>query len=173
MPSSSFTISREKKLTAIATAQSWKYKRFLSSGALKHVINLNARLCFVTLPRHLTEPHTFFSGKLKCQWTHHPLPCSMRSNVYLLTLQANCVSICQMRKHNADATTADQLWLFLSCCEKAWKKCWPVARHLQKRDFKTKTDDRVASFKVGNALFKWEIMWTAGLPYLPGVPRLM
>ena len=28
-----------------------------------HVINLNARLYFVTLPWHLTEPCTFLSGK--------------------------------------------------------------------------------------------------------------
>ena len=50
----------------------------------------------LTLPRHLTVPCTFLSGRPECQWTRP------RNNTYLLTLQANCMrntTICQMRKH--------------------------------------------------------------------------
>ena len=61
-----------------------------------HVINLNARLCFVLLPRHLTEPYPFLSGKPEMSMDSST---SMRNDTYLLTLQANCATICQMRKH--------------------------------------------------------------------------
>ena len=47
-----------------------------------------------------------------------------------------------MRKH----TTPTRPQLILIFCKKAWQKCWSIrAHHLQKRDFKTKTNDRVAS----------------------------
>ena len=61
-----------------------------------------------------------------------------RNNTYLLTLQPNCMCnhLSDEEIHNADATF----------CEKAWQKCLPIrARHLQKRDFKTKASDCVAS----------------------------
>ena len=84
-----------KQLKAIATAQIWLKNK---NGSLHlhggfHVINLNARVYFVTLSRHLTESYTFLSGK-----PERNSSTSMRNNTYLLTLRANCATICQMRK---------------------------------------------------------------------------
>ena len=71
---------------------------------------------------------------------------SMRNNTYLPTLQANCATICHMRKHTTPTRpqlTSSDCFVFLG---ESWQKCWPIrARQLQKRDFKTRTNDRVAS----------------------------
>ena len=83
-----------------------------------HVINLNARLYFVTLPRHLTEPCPFLSGKPEMSMDSST---SMRNDTYFLTLQANCATICQMRKHTTP--TRPQLTSSDHFCEKTWQTC--------------------------------------------------
>ena len=124
------------------TSYVWLSNAFDSRGnTLSLSINLNTRLYFLTLPRHLTEPYTFLSGKPEMSMDSST---SMRNDTYLLTLQVNCATICQMRKHTTP--TRPQLTSSDYFCEKTWQKCWAIrARHLQKRDFKTKTNDRVTS----------------------------
>ena len=77
------------------TSYVWLSNAFDSRGnTLSLLINLNARLHFVKLPRHLTEPYTFLSGKPEMSMDSST---SMRNDTYLLTLQVNCATICQMR----------------------------------------------------------------------------
>ena len=81
----------EKKMSSPRLTQAQNGSLHLHGGF--HVINLNARVYFVTLSRHLTESYTFLSGK-----PERNSSTSMRNNTYLLTLRANCATICQMRK---------------------------------------------------------------------------
>ena len=103
-----------------------KYK----DGSLHHHGDLNAHVYF-NLLHYLGISRSrarFFQVNLKCQWT----PPMSRNNSYLLTLQANCATICQMRKHTTPTRpqlTSSDYFVFLR----------------EKRDFKTKTNDRVAS----------------------------
>jgi len=49
---------------------------------------------------------------------------SVRNNTYLLTLQANCATICQMRKHTTPTrpqlTNSDKLWLLATLRLHGW-----------------------------------------------------
>ena len=87
-------------------------------------------------------------------------PTSMRNNTYLLTLQANCATISQMRKHTTP--TRPDYFLFL---RENQAKVLTKSQHAT--HFKTKTNDHVGNGplslllcleSVENVYMMWQIL---------------
>ena len=96
----------EQFYKAITTAQIWKIKTVPCIFTAGYTYKLEWTCSFVKLRRHLKERYTILSGKPEMSMDS---PTSMRSNIYLPTLQANCATICQVRKQ----TTPTRPYYFL------------------------------------------------------------
>ena len=85
----------------------------------------------------------FFQVNLKCQWT-----CPLPWEITLIYWFCRWTEQSLVRWGNIQLR-CDRSWLaltILSFCKKAWQKCWPIrVRYLQKRRFKPKTNDCIAS----------------------------
>jgi len=133
IPSSSFTISGK------TIKSCWHGTDLRNKNGFLHLyrglhVKLNACVYFVTLPRQLTEPYAFLSGKPKV---------SMNSSTSIRNNDRRTVQ--PFVRWGNTQRSCDHSWL--AFCEKTLQKCWPItkARHLQEREFKTKTSDHVSS----------------------------
>ena len=108
-------------------------------------INLNARVYFVTLPRHPTESCTFLSGKpeINVNGLIH-----FHEKRYLFTDFAGELCNLFFFRWGNTQRRHDHSWLaltMLSFCEKAWHMHWPIRTRIYHARFQTKTNDRIAS----------------------------